>query len=49
MNENRDLGANALLPALKSDIDAFVDGASQFDDITMLASILNRQRQAYKG
>ena len=37
MNENCDLEAKALLPALKSDIDAFVDGVPQFDDITMLS------------
>ena len=36
MNKNRRLAAAELLPALKTDIDQFVDGAAQFDDITML-------------
>lgn len=36
MNRNRRLAAAELLPALKTDIDQFIDGAAQFDDITML-------------
>ena len=36
MNRNADVKAMELLPALKTDIDAFVGGAPQFDDITML-------------
>ena len=36
LNRNADTDAAALLPALKSDIDAFVGEAPQFDDITML-------------
>ena len=36
MNRNEAMEATALLPALKTDIDAFVGEAPQFDDITML-------------
>ena len=36
MNGNAVAEAEALLPALKADIDAFVGDAPQFDDITML-------------
>ena len=36
MNKNLDLEAVELLPTLKTNIDEFVDGAPQFDDITML-------------
>ena len=36
MNQNSAATATDLLPALKSDIDAFVGEAPQFDDITML-------------
>lgn len=36
MNANASMEARELLPALKSDIDAFVGEAPQFDDITML-------------
>ncbi len=33
---NAELSPSELLPAVKADIDAFVGGAEQFDDITML-------------
>jgi len=36
MNRNSDVKAAMVLPLLKADIDAFVDEAPQFDDITML-------------
>ena len=36
MNKNSSVNANALLPALKANIDEFVGEAPQFDDITML-------------
>ena len=36
LNQNAATEATALLPALKSNIDAFVGDAPQFDDITML-------------
>ena len=36
MNENANIKATALLPALKANIDEFVGEAPQFDDITML-------------
>ena len=36
MNQNTDVDAVALLPALKANIDEFVGEAPQFDDITML-------------
>lgn len=36
MAKNRTVGAKELLAGLKSDIDAFVGNAPQFDDITML-------------
>ena len=36
MNQNSAVGATALLPALKANIDEFVGEAPQFDDITML-------------
>ena len=36
MNKNLDLEATELLPKLKANIDEFVDGAPQFDDITTL-------------
>ena len=37
MNNNLKLEATKLLPALKTNLDEFVDGAPQFDDITMLS------------
>ena len=37
LNEHRDESPLRLLPAVQADIDAFVEGAAQFDDITMLA------------
>ena len=37
MNENLEMRATELLPALKKNIDAFVGEAPQFDDITMLS------------
>jgi sigma-B regulation protein RsbU (phosphoserine phosphatase) len=36
MNKNRSIEPTELLPRLKTDIDAFVGEAPQFDDITML-------------
>ena len=36
LNQNADAAPDKLLPAVKADIDAFVGGAPQFDDITML-------------
>ena len=36
MNQNANMEATKLLPALKADIDEFVGQAPQFDDITML-------------
>ncbi len=36
LNRNADAAPDALLPAVKADIDAFVGQAPQFDDITML-------------
>ena len=36
MNQNADMKATALLPALKGNIDIFVGEAPQFDDLTML-------------
>ncbi len=36
LNKNADAAPDALLPAVKADIDAFVGDAPQFDDITML-------------
>ncbi len=36
LNRNADAAPDALLPAVKADIDAFVGDAPQFDDITML-------------
>ena len=36
MNQNADVEATTLLPALKANIDEFVGEAPQFDDITML-------------
>jgi hypothetical protein len=36
LNNNEFLPLQELLPAVKEDIDSFVDGADQFDDITML-------------
>ena len=36
LNRNKDLAPGGLLRAVKTDIDAFVDEAPQFDDITML-------------
>ena len=36
LNENRDSSPKELLAAVKGGIDSFVDGAEQFDDITML-------------
>ena len=36
MNENANVGAEELLPKLKTSIDGFVGDAPQFDDITML-------------
>ena len=37
LNTNKDLEPSMLLPAVREDIDAFVNGAVQFDDLTMLA------------
>lgn len=37
LNENTDASPEALLPSVQAAIDAFVNGAPQFDDITMLA------------
>lgn len=37
LNDNRDAEPADLLPAIKEDLDKFVDLAPQFDDITMLA------------
>ena len=37
LNEHRDEPPLRLLPAVHADIDVFVEGAAQFDDITMLA------------
>ena len=36
LGKNADLSPEELLPKVKEDIDTFVDGAPQFDDITML-------------
>ena len=36
LNRNAEAVSDRLLPAVKADIDAFVGGAPQFDDITML-------------
>ena len=36
LNAHREAAPEALLPAVKADIDAFVGTAPQFDDITML-------------
>ena len=36
LNANLDAGPEALLPAVKADVDQFVGDAPQFDDITML-------------
>ena len=37
LNRNADAAPNALIPAVKADIDAFVGSSPQFDDITMLS------------
>ena len=36
LNKNKELKPSALLPEIRKSIDEFVDGAPQFDDITML-------------
>ena len=36
LNNNQKKSPEELLPAIKADIDSFVGGAPQFDDITML-------------
>ena len=36
LNNNTDKKANEILPGVKADIDVFIDGAEQFDDMTML-------------
>ena len=42
---NAELQPSELLPAVKADIDAFVGGAEQFDDITMLCFEYRKQMQ----
>jgi serine phosphatase RsbU (regulator of sigma subunit) len=37
LDAHRDAPSSELLPIVKADIDKFVEGAPQFDDITMLA------------
>lgn len=37
LNANADVQPTELLPVIRADIDKFVDGAPQFDDITMLS------------
>ena len=37
LNANADVLPTELLPVIRADIDKFVDGAPQFDDITMLS------------
>ncbi|MDD3306943.1 MAG: SpoIIE family protein phosphatase, partial [Acetobacterium sp.] len=37
LNNNMDLNTDELLSSVKNDIDCFVNGAPQFDDITMVA------------
>ena len=43
--DNAELPPSELLPAVKADIDAFVGGAEQFDDITMLCFEYRKQMQ----
>lgn len=37
LNREKDLRPEELLPAVRREVDAFVGGADQFDDLTMLA------------
>ena len=48
LNAHQEAAPEALLPAVKADIDAFVGTAPQFDDITMLGlySRVKRGEQA---
>jgi serine phosphatase RsbU (regulator of sigma subunit) len=41
LNASLDLKPAELLQTVKADIDAFANGAPQFDDITMLAVCIN--------
>jgi sigma-B regulation protein RsbU (phosphoserine phosphatase) len=41
LNASLDLKPTALLRKVKADIDAFANGAPQFDDVTMLAVGIN--------
>lgn len=42
---NAALPPSELLPAVKEDIDAFVGGAEQFDDITMICFEYKKRMQ----
>ncbi len=48
LNRHMDDSVEALLPAMKAEIDAFVAGAPQFDDITMLAVRYNGKEEQGK-
>lgn len=43
LDENKELAPADLLPHIKKDIDDFVGGAPQFDDITMLCMEFKRR------
>jgi len=49
LNKNKDASVKELLSAIKSEIDAFADGAEQSDDITMLAIRINDREQRMIG
>ena len=46
LNANKDMAPSDLLPAVKKDIESFVGGAPQFDDITMLCLEYKRSMEA---
>ena len=45
LRANASLSPSELLPAVKEDIDAFVGGAEQFDDITMICFEYRKRMQ----
>jgi len=49
LNRNRNKGPAELLPLIQEDVDAFVGGAPQFDDLTMLCLEFRRRMEGSPG